>query len=78
MNNFQKRTAIRIAAVSLLLASIASPVAWFVTRERNGSGYPLQSMSFEAAMVIFNRLAQTDEQTARQLQEDRVRRHFEL
>jgi HD-GYP domain-containing protein (c-di-GMP phosphodiesterase class II) len=33
MNNFQKRTAIRIAAVSLLLASIASPVAWFVTRE---------------------------------------------
>lgn len=33
MNNFQKRTAIRIAAVSLLLASIASPVAWLVTRE---------------------------------------------
>lgn len=33
MNNFQKRTAIRIAAVSLLLASMASPVAWFVTRE---------------------------------------------
>jgi HD-GYP domain-containing protein (c-di-GMP phosphodiesterase class II) len=33
MNNFQKRTAIRIAAVSLLLASIASPVAWFVTIE---------------------------------------------
>lgn len=33
MNHFQKRTAIRIAAVSLVLASIASPVAWFVTRE---------------------------------------------
>jgi HD-GYP domain-containing protein (c-di-GMP phosphodiesterase class II) len=33
MNTFQKRTAIRIAAVSILLASIASPVAWFVARE---------------------------------------------
>jgi HD-GYP domain-containing protein (c-di-GMP phosphodiesterase class II) len=34
MNLFQKRTAIRIAAVSILLASIASPAAWFVARER--------------------------------------------
>ena len=33
MNTFQKRTALRIAAVSLLLASLASPVAWFVARE---------------------------------------------
>ena len=33
MNPFQKRTALRIAAVSLLLASLASPVAWFVARE---------------------------------------------
>ncbi|MFA6312174.1 MAG: HD domain-containing phosphohydrolase [Sterolibacterium sp.] len=33
MNPFQKRTAIRISAVSLLLASIASPVAWYVARE---------------------------------------------
>lgn len=33
MNLFQKRTAIRIAAVSVLLASLASPVAWFVARE---------------------------------------------
>jgi HD-GYP domain-containing protein (c-di-GMP phosphodiesterase class II) len=33
MNTFQKRSAIRIAAVSLLLASLASPVAWFVARE---------------------------------------------
>lgn len=34
MNPFQKRTAIRIAAVSVLLASIASPVSWFIARER--------------------------------------------
>jgi HD-GYP domain-containing protein (c-di-GMP phosphodiesterase class II) len=33
MNPFQRRTAIRIAAVSLLLASLASPVSWFVARE---------------------------------------------
>jgi len=33
MNTFQKRTAIRIAAVSLLLASFASPIAWYATRE---------------------------------------------
>lgn len=33
MNPFQKRTAIRIAAVSALLASIASPISWFVARE---------------------------------------------
>lgn len=34
MNPFRKRTAIRIAAVSVLLACVASPAAWFVTRER--------------------------------------------
>lgn len=33
MNTFQKRTAIRIAAVSILLASLASPIAWYVARE---------------------------------------------
>ena len=34
MNTFQRRTAIRIAAVSILLASLASPIAWYVARER--------------------------------------------
>jgi putative nucleotidyltransferase with HDIG domain len=34
MNPFQKRTAIRIAAVSVLLASLASPISWFVAQER--------------------------------------------
>ena len=33
MNNLNRRTAIRIGAVSLLLAAIASPLAWFVARE---------------------------------------------
>ena len=34
MNPFQKRSAIRIATVSLVLASLASPIAWYVARER--------------------------------------------
>lgn len=34
MNSFNRRTAWRIAAVSVLLAAMASPVAWFVARER--------------------------------------------
>lgn len=33
MNTFNRRTAIRIAAVSVLLAAVASPIAWFVARE---------------------------------------------
>jgi hypothetical protein len=33
MDTFQKRTALRIALVSFVLASLASPVAWMVTRE---------------------------------------------
>jgi HD-GYP domain-containing protein (c-di-GMP phosphodiesterase class II) len=33
VNLFKKRAAIRIAAVSILLASLASPISWFVARE---------------------------------------------
>ena len=33
MNAFNKRTARRIGAVSLLLALLASPISWFVVRE---------------------------------------------
>lgn len=35
MNPFHKHTAIRIAAVSVVLASVASPAAWYVARERS-------------------------------------------
>ena len=34
MNPFQKRAALRIGAVSMALALIASPLAWLVARER--------------------------------------------
>ncbi len=33
MNSFKKRTAIRIAAVSIVLAAVASPLAWLVAQE---------------------------------------------
>jgi HD-GYP domain-containing protein (c-di-GMP phosphodiesterase class II) len=33
MNSFNKRAALRIAAVSLLLASLSSPLAWWLARE---------------------------------------------
>lgn len=45
INPFQKRTAIRIAAVSILLASIASPVSWFVARE--SAEESIVSLAFE-------------------------------
>ncbi len=35
MNTFQKRTAIRIAGVSIMLACLSSPLAWFVARENS-------------------------------------------
>jgi class 3 adenylate cyclase len=35
MNEFKKRAAIRIATVSLVLAAVTSPAAWFVARERS-------------------------------------------
>lgn len=38
MNPFNKRTAIRIGMVSVLLASLASPLAWLVTRESAEEG----------------------------------------
>lgn len=38
MNPFQKRTALRIAATSILMAAIASPVAWFVALENAEEG----------------------------------------
>ena len=34
MNTFHKRTALRIAAVSILLASIAGPASWLIARNR--------------------------------------------
>jgi predicted PurR-regulated permease PerM len=47
MNSFQKRTAQRIAAISFLMAAIASPIAWFVARENAEEG--IVSLAMEAS-----------------------------
>jgi class 3 adenylate cyclase len=47
MNPFQKRTALRIAAISLMLAAIASPLAWFVAQENAEEG--IVSLAMEAS-----------------------------
>jgi HD-GYP domain-containing protein (c-di-GMP phosphodiesterase class II) len=41
MNSFQKQTALRIAAVSVVLATVASTLAWFVSRENAEEGIVL-------------------------------------
>jgi HD-GYP domain-containing protein (c-di-GMP phosphodiesterase class II) len=38
MNSFQKQTALRIAAVSVVLATLASTLAWYVSRENAEEG----------------------------------------
>jgi HD-GYP domain-containing protein (c-di-GMP phosphodiesterase class II) len=54
MNFFQKRTAIRIAAVSVMLASVASPVAWYVARENAEDSFVSFGME-ETKRLLHNR-----------------------
>jgi HD-GYP domain-containing protein (c-di-GMP phosphodiesterase class II) len=53
VNTFQKRTAIRIASTSLLLACIASPLAWYVARERAEQG--IVSLAIEESGRMLHR-----------------------
>ncbi|MFH1603000.1 MAG: adenylate/guanylate cyclase domain-containing protein [Pseudomonadota bacterium] len=58
MNPFQKRSAIRIAAVSLILASIASPVSWFIARERSEEG--IVALATEESRHLIEHVNATD------------------
>ncbi|MFA5912329.1 MAG: adenylate/guanylate cyclase domain-containing protein [Burkholderiales bacterium] len=58
MNSFQRRTAIRIAGVSIVLASIASPVAWFVARERSEES--IVSLAIEESRGLIEHLNAAD------------------
>lgn len=58
MNPFQKRSAIRIAAVSVILASIASPVAWFVARAR--SEETIVALAIEESRGLIDHFNATD------------------
>jgi HD-GYP domain-containing protein (c-di-GMP phosphodiesterase class II) len=55
MNTFQRRAAIRIAAVSILLAGVASPIAWFVARENAEAG--IVSIAMEETDGILHRFS---------------------
>lgn len=54
MNLFQKRTAILIAATSVILASIASPIAWYVARENAEESVVLFGIE-ETGRLLHNR-----------------------
>ncbi|MEO5693914.1 MAG: adenylate/guanylate cyclase domain-containing protein [Usitatibacter sp.] len=58
MNPFRKRAAIRIAAVSILLASIASPISWFIARERAEEA--IIALATEESRGLVNHLNATD------------------
>ncbi|MFZ2267493.1 MAG: HD domain-containing phosphohydrolase [Azonexus sp.] len=58
MNAFNRRTAARIAAVSILLALVASPVAWFVTRE--GTEEATVSLAIEESKRLLQHFKATD------------------
>jgi len=58
MNTFKKRTAFRIAMVSLLLASLSSPAAWFVAREHAEEG--IVSLAIEESGRLLNHLDALD------------------
>jgi len=53
MNTFQKQTALRIAAVSVALATLASSLAWFVSRESAEEG--IVSLAMEESGRLLHR-----------------------
>ncbi|MGE5517350.1 MAG: HD-GYP domain-containing protein [Bacteroidota bacterium] len=54
VNPFQKRTALLIAAVSVVLACVASPIAWYVARENAEESFVLFGME-ETKRLLHNR-----------------------
>ena len=58
MNTFRKRTAIRIGAVSFVLASLASPIAWYVALE--GAEESIVSLATEESGRLLHHFDATD------------------
>ncbi len=73
MNPFHKRTALRIAAVSVLLAAIASPVAWLVARESSEGGTVSLAMEESRRMLIHYRAHEMSGPDAKAHAEDAAR-----
>ena len=53
MNPFNRRTAVRIAAVSTLLAALASPIAWFVAQENAEENTVSLAMEESRRLLVF-------------------------
>lgn len=53
MNTFQKRAAVGIASVSLILACVASPIAWYMARENAEQG--IVALAIEESGRILHR-----------------------
>jgi len=65
MNAFNRKTATRIAAVSLLLAAVASPLAWFVARENAEQGTVALAIEESQRLIRhFDAMAQTSPEAA--------------
>ena len=73
MNPFNRRTAIRIAAVSTLLAAIASPLAWFSTQESEEESIVALAMEESRHLLDFNKAVSLDDAEARQHAEQAAR-----
>lgn len=70
MNPFHRRTALRIAAVSVLLAAIASPVAWFVARESSEESTVSLAMEESRRMLTHFHAQDLSDPTAKAHAED--------
>ena len=66
MNPFNRRTAIRIAAVSTLLAAIASPLAWFSSQESEEESIVALAMEESRHLLDFNKAVSLEGDDARQ------------
>jgi HD-GYP domain-containing protein (c-di-GMP phosphodiesterase class II) len=66
MNPFQKRTALRIATVSIVLAAIASPLSWFVAREGEEEVIVKLAIEESARLLDFHDAIDLTDQTAEQ------------
>jgi class 3 adenylate cyclase len=70
MNTFQKLAALRIAAVSVLLALVASPAAWYVAREKSENSIIALAMEESHRVIDHYHATRLDDSDASQRAND--------